>query len=118
MEYIVAVYKLRHFAKAAEYCKVTQPTLSSMIQKLEDELGIKIFDRSAQPVTPTEIGLRVIEQSWKVLIRARKIKDIVAEEKQSLGGTFRIGILPTIAPYLLPRFFRSLQHSIPRLMSE
>ena len=87
MEYIVAVYRLRHFAKAAEYCKVTQPTLSSMIQKLEDELGIKIFDRTAQPVTPTDIGQRVIEQSWKVLIRARKIKDIVAEAKLALGAT-------------------------------
>lgn len=115
MEYIVAVYRLRHFAKAAEYCKVTQPTLSSMIQKLEDELGIKIFDRSAQPVTPTAIGQRVIEQSWKVLIRARKIKDIVAEEKKALGGTFRIGILPTIAPYLLPRFFTHLTAQHPDL---
>lgn len=115
MEYIVAVYKLRHFAKAAEYCKVTQPTLSSMIQKLEDELGIKIFDRSAQPVTPTGIGLRVIEQSWKVLIRAKKIKEIVAEEKKNLGGTFRIGILPTIAPYLLPRFFPQLTSQHPEM---
>lgn len=115
MEYIVAVYRLRHFAKAAEYCKVTQPTLSSMIQKLEDELGIKIFDRSAQPITPTEIGLRVIEQSWKVLIRARKVKEIVAEEKTSLGGTFRIGILPTIAPYLLPRFFPQLTSRHPEM---
>lgn len=115
MEYIVAVYKLRHFVKAAEYCKVTQPTLSSMIQKLEDELGIKIFDRSAQPVTPTGIGLRVIEQSWKVLIRAKKIKEIVAEEKKNLGGTFRIGILPTIAPYLLPRFFPQLTSQHPEM---
>lgn len=115
MEYIVAVYRLRHFAKAAEYCKVTQPTLSSMIQKLEDELGIKIFDRTAQPVTPTDIGQRVIEQSWKVLIRARKIKDIVAEAKQALGGTFRIGILPTIAPYLLPRFFPQLTSQHPEM---
>lgn len=105
MEYIVAVYRMRHFAKAAEQCNVTQPTLSSMIQKLEDELGIKIFDRTTQPVMPTPCGKLVIEQAWKVLVRARKIKEIVAEEKKSLTGTFRIGILPTIAPYLLPRFF-------------
>lgn len=111
MEYIVAVYRLRHFAKAAEHCKVTQPTLSSMIQKLEEELGVKIFDRTTQPVTPTSCGKLVIEQAWRVLTRARKIKEIVAEEKQSLTGTFRIGILPTIAPYLLPRF-------LPRLISE
>lgn len=115
MEYIVAVYKLRHFAKAAEQCKVTQPTLSSMIQKLEDELGVKIFDRTVQPVEPTPCGRKVIEQAWKVLIRAKKIKEIVAEEKQSLAGVFRIGILPTIAPYLLPRFLNRLTSDHPEM---
>lgn len=81
MEYIVAVYRLRHFAKAAEQCGVTQPTLSSMIQKLEDELGLRIFDRTAQPVAPTPAGRLVVEQAWRVLVRANKIKDIVAEMK-------------------------------------
>lgn len=113
MEYIVAVYRLRHFAKAAEQCKVTQPTLSSMVQKLEEELGIKIFDRTTQPVEPTQCGKRVIEQAWRVLIRARKIKEIVAEEKQSVSGTFRIGILPTVAPYLLPRFLPQFLKDYP-----
>ena len=111
MEYIVAVYRLRHFAKAAEHCGVTQPTLSSMIQKLEDELGLRIFDRSSQPVSPTPAGRLVVEQAWRVLVRANKIKDIVAEAKRSTRGQFRLGILPTIAPYLLPRFF-------PRLLAE
>lgn len=111
MEYIVAVYRLRHFAKAAEHCGVTQPTLSSMIQKLEDELGLRIFDRSSQPVSPTPAGRLVVEQAWRVLVRANKIKDIVAEAKKSTRGQFRLGILPTIAPYLLPRFF-------PRLLAE
>lgn len=115
MEYIVAVYKLRHFAKAAEQCKVTQPTLSSMIQKLEDELGIKIFDRTVQPVEPTPCGRKVIGQALNVLIRAKKIKEIIAEEKQSLAGVFRIGILPTIAPYLLPRFLNRLTSDLPEL---
>lgn len=115
MEYIVAVYRLRHFAKAAEYCKVTQPTLSSMVQKLEEELGIKIFDRTTQPITPTPTGQLVIEQAWRVLIRARKIKDIVTERKGSLQGTFKIGILPTIAPYLLPRFFPQLTKQYPKM---
>ena len=82
MEYIVAVYRLRHFAKAAEHCGVTQPTLSSMIQKLEDELGLRIFDRSSQPVSPTPAGRLVVEQAWRVLVRANKIKDIVAEAKK------------------------------------
>ena len=111
MEYIVAVYRLRHFGKAAEQCGVTQPTLSSMIQKLEDELGLRIFDRAAQPVSPTPAGRMVVEQAWRVLVRAKKIKDIVAEEKRSLSGTFRLGILPTVAPYLMPRFF-------PRLLAD
>lgn len=111
LEYIVAVYRTRHFVKAAEACGVTQPTLSAMIQKLEAELDVKLFERSSQQVMPTAIGKVVVEQAWKVLNRARKLKDIVAEEKKSLMGTFRLGILPTIAPYLLPRFF-------PRLMKE
>ena len=113
MEYIVAVYRVRHFAKAAEMCGVTQPTLSAMIQKLEKELGVKIFERSSQQVTPTAIGKLVVEQAWKVISRANKIKDIIAEEEQSLSGTFRIGILPTIAPYLLPRFFTNLEKKNP-----
>ena len=111
LEYIVAVYRTRHFVKAAEACGVTQPTLRAMIQKLEAELDVKLFERSSQQVMPTAIGKVVVEQAWKVLNRARKLKDIVAEEKKSLTGTFRLGILPTIAPYLLPRFF-------PRLMRE
>ena len=113
MEYIVAVYRMRHFAKAAEACGVTQPTLSAMIQKLEKELGVKLFERSSQQVAPTAIGKLVVEQAWKVLARANKIKDIIAEEQHSLSGIFRIGILPTIAPYLLPRFFTRLVKENP-----
>ncbi len=115
LEYIVAVYRHRHFAKAAEQCNVTQPTLSAMVQKLEDELGVKIFDRTTQPVTPTKIGRLVIEQGWKTLVKARKIKELVAEEKQSTTGAFTIGILPTIAPYLLPRFFPQLTAAHPEM---
>ena len=115
LEYIVAVYRTRHFVKAAEACGVTQPTLSAMIQKLEAELDVKLFERSSQQVMPTAIGKVVVEQAWKVLNRARKLKDIVAEQKKSLMGTFRLGILPTIAPYLLPRFFPSLMRENPSL---
>ena len=113
MEYIVAVYRLRHFAKAAEHCGVTQPTLSAMIQKLEQELGVKLFERSSQQVVPTAIGRLVVEQAWRVISRARKIKDIVEDERNALSGVFRIGILPTIAPYLLPRFFTRLMEEYP-----
>ena len=108
LEYILAVDQCRHFAKAAEFCRVTQPTLSMMIQKLEDELGIKLFDRSVQPVKPTAAGVKVIAQARFVLHQAALIKDIVKEEEQSLKGAFRLAVLPTIAPYLLPRFLQHL----------
>ena len=107
LEYILAVEHYRHFAKAAEHCRVTQPTLSMMIQKLEDELGVKLFDRSIQPVRPTPAGKKILQQARKVVYQASLIKDIVSEEEQSLKGSFRLAVLPTIAPYLLPRF---LQH--------
>lgn len=105
LEYVLAVDAHRHFAKAAEHCHVTQPTLSMMIQKLEDELGIRLFDRNVQPVKPTPAGLKVIEQARKVLYQASLIKDIVNEEEKSVKGVFRLAVLPTIAPYLVPRFF-------------
>ena len=115
LEYIIAVYRHKHFAKAAEYCNVTQPTLSSMIQKLEDELGVKIFNRKKQPITTTEIGKLVIDNAWNVLRRAKRLKEAVEEEKHSLTGTFKIGIIPTIAPYLIPRFFPQLMSKYPNM---
>ena len=108
LEYILAVDQFRHFARAAEYCRVTQPTLSAMIQKLEDELGVKLFDRTVQPVCPTPIGQKVIDQARVILAQAAQVKEIISEDKQSLSGVFRLGVLPTIAPYLLPRFFPQL----------
>lgn len=115
LEYILAVDQFRHFAKAAEYCRVTQPTLSAMIQKLEDELGVKLFDRAVQPVSPTKVGEKVIAQARVILSETSQVKDIISEEKQSLSGTFRLGVLPTIAPYLLPRFFPQLMEKYPEL---
>lgn len=115
LEYILAVNQFRHFAKAAEHCRVTQPTLSAMIQKLEEELDTRIFDRSQQPVCPTPIGIHIIEQAQNVLVQTNRIKEIIEEEKHSLSGTFRLGILPTIAPYLLPRFFPQMMKKYPQL---
>ncbi|KXB84789.1 putative oxidative stress regulatory protein OxyR [Prevotella sp. DNF00663] len=113
LEYVIAVYRHKHFAKAADACNVTQPTLSSMIQKLEEELGLKIFERRKQPIVPTVQGMPVIEQAWQVLVQARRLKETVEEERNSLLGTFNIGILPTIAPYLIPRFFPQLMNEHP-----
>lgn len=115
LEYILAVNQFRHFAKAAEYCRVTQPTLSTMIQKLEEELDTRIFDRSQQPVCPTPVGIHIIEQAQNILVQANRIKNIIEEEKHSLTGTFKLGILPTVAPYLLPRFFPQLMKKYPDL---
>lgn len=115
LEYILAVDQFRHFAKAAEYCRVTQPTLSAMIQKLEEELGVKLFDRTVQPVCPTLVGEKVLAQARIITSQASQVKEIVSEEKQSLAGTFRLAVLPTIAPYLLPRFFPQLMEKHPEL---
>lgn len=115
LEYIVAVDRFRHFAKAADFCNVTQPTLSAMIQKLEDELDTKIFDRRKQPISPTNIGVKIIEQAQHTLAQAAQVKNVVLENKNSLGGTFTLGILPTIAPYLIPRFFPQMMKRYPNL---
>jgi LysR family hydrogen peroxide-inducible transcriptional activator len=111
LEYIIAVDNYRHFAKAAEACFVTQPTLSMMIQKLEDELDVKIFDRSAYPVEPTEIGQRVLKQA-RISVRSfKQIKEIVDNEKNLLTGVFKLGIIPTISSYLVPELLRSMKNS-------
>ena len=88
LEYIIAVDECRHFARAAEQCRVTQPTLSAMIQKLEDELEVRIFDRNCQPIAPTSVGEVVIRQAREALRQSKKIKDVVLEEKTSLKLIF------------------------------
>jgi len=105
-EYIVAVDDYRHFATAAEKCFVTQPTLSMQIQKLEEQLGVLIFDRSRHPVVPTEIGSSIIAQARITINEASKIPQMITEEKGILSGNLRIGILPTLSPYLLPLFIK------------
>ena len=115
LEYILALNQFRHFGKAAEHCGVTQPTLSALIQKLEEELDIRIFDRTRQSVSPTPAGRLILGQARQVLAEAARIKEMVAEERQTLTGTFTLGILPTIAPYLLPRFFPQLMKQHPQL---
>ena len=114
-EYIVAVDDYRHFATAAEKCFVTQPTLSMQIQKLEDQLGILIFDRSKHPVVPTEVGTAIITQARLVINEAGRIKEIINEEKGIISGSLRIGILPTLSPYLLPLFIKDFIEKYPNL---
>jgi LysR family hydrogen peroxide-inducible transcriptional activator len=115
LEYIVAVDTYRHFAAAAGHCFVTQPTLSMQVQKLEHELGIIIFDRSKQPVIPTEAGREIIAQARKILSERQLIDEIVQTKKGILTGELRIGIIPTLAPYLLPLFIPGFAAKYPQI---
>jgi LysR family hydrogen peroxide-inducible transcriptional activator len=115
LEYIIAVDSQRHFAKAAEISFVTQATLSMMIKKLEDELGIKIFDRSKQPVTPTKEGEEFIARAKRVLAEVKRLKDFAEEVKGEIAGDIHLGIIPTLAPYLLPLFLKNFIKKYPRL---
>ena len=107
LEYIVAVDNYRHFSKAAEASFVTQPTLSMMIQKLEDELGVRLFDRTQTPIEPTDIGRKVIDQARVSIAQIHQIKEIVEEEKGITKGVFRLAIIPTVSPYLLPKLMQT-----------
>jgi LysR family transcriptional regulator, hydrogen peroxide-inducible genes activator len=113
LSYIVAVDKYRHFATAAEKSFVTQPTLSMQIHKLEDELGVTIFDRSKSPVIPTEIGEKIINQAKTILKESKELTDIANFKENELRGTFKVGIIPTIAPYLVPLFLRPFVKKFP-----
>jgi LysR family transcriptional regulator, hydrogen peroxide-inducible genes activator len=115
LEYIVAIDTWRHFATAAEKCFVTQPTLSMQVQKLEDELGVKLFDRSKQPVIATEAGAEIIDQARKILGEKNVIHEIIQQKKGILTGELKIGIIPTLAPYLLPLFVQSFNKKYPKV---
>jgi LysR family hydrogen peroxide-inducible transcriptional activator len=115
LEYIVALDTYRHFVLASEKCFVTQPTLSMQIQKLEEELGVKIFDRTKQPVIPTEIGCSIIAQARIILREASMIQHLINDQKDTMTGELRIGIIPTLAPYLLPQLFKNIREKYPRV---
>lgn len=102
LEYIIAVETYQSFVGAAAKCHVTQPTLSMQVQKLEESLGVRIFDRRRHPVVPTKVGRRIIEQARIIVKESQKITDIVQEEQGDISGELRIGVIPTVAPYLLP----------------
>ena len=115
LEYIVALDTHRHFVLASDKCFITQPTLSMQIQKLEEELGVKIFDRTKQPVIPTEIGLSIIAQARIALREANVIKQLISDQKDALAGELRIGIIPTLAPYLLPPLYKIMREKYPHI---
>lgn len=115
LEYIVAVDTYRSFIGAAEKCFVTQPTLSMQVQKLEEQLNVKIFDRSKQPVIPTEIGTQIIEQARVILQESHKVKELISSQQQDIIGELKVGIIPTVAPYLLPQVIAAMMAKYPDL---
>jgi LysR family hydrogen peroxide-inducible transcriptional activator len=115
LEYVVALDTWRHFVQASEKCHVTQPTLSMQIQKLEEELGVKIFDRTKQPVIPTEIGERIIAQARVVLRNAAAIEQLISEQQNTMTGEVRLGIIPTLAPYLVPPLFNAIREKYAQI---
>jgi LysR family hydrogen peroxide-inducible transcriptional activator len=115
LEYVVAIDTYRSFVMAAEKCFVTQPTLSMQVQKLEDFLGVKLFDRSRQPVIPTEVGVEIIEQARIILQESYKVKELISERKGEISGELKIGVIPTIAPYLMPQVIGGFMQKYPKV---
>jgi LysR family hydrogen peroxide-inducible transcriptional activator len=115
LEYLIAVDKHRHFGNAAESCFVTQPTLSAQLGKLERDLGVILFDRSKMPVIPTEIGVQIVAQAKRVLSESKGIFELVAHLKGDISGVVKLGIIPTLAPYLLHLFIRNFVEKYPKV---
>ncbi len=115
LQYVLAIAEHRNFTVAAEHCFVTQPTLSMQIQKMEEELGVLIFDRNKKPIQLTEVGEKIVAQSKKIIHEADRITDIVDQFKGFIGGDFRLGVIPTVMPTLLPMFLKSFCQKHPKV---
>lgn len=115
LSYIVAIDKLKNFGLAAQSCSVTQPTLSMQVQKLEEEIGIILFDRSEHPVKVTKLGKLLIDQAKIILSESQKFNDMVSDFKDETKGILKIGVIPTLAPYLVPLFIKNFSNNHPTL---
>ena len=115
LRYIVAVAQEKHFGRAAQRCNVSQPTLSIAIKKLEEELSVPLFDRSSNEVITTEAGERIVAQARRVLDEADVIRRLASQEQNELDGTFKLGLIFTVAPYLLPKLILSLRDIAPNM---
>ncbi len=115
LQYVLAVAEYQNFTLAAEKSFVTQPTLSMQVQKLEDELGVLIFDRSKKPIKITEAGQKIVAQAKNIVNEANRIRDIVDQEKGFIGGEYKLGIIPTIMPTLLPMFLKAFIKKYPKV---
>jgi LysR family transcriptional regulator, hydrogen peroxide-inducible genes activator len=116
--YLVAVVEHRHFGRAAEACNVSQPTLSSQIRKLEDELGVKLLERSNKRVELTPVGGQILEHARLALAQAREMEVVALSARDPLVGPLRLGVIPTLAPYLMPLILRPLRQAYPGLTIE
>ncbi|MFT7050041.1 MAG: LysR family hydrogen peroxide-inducible transcriptional activator [Psychroserpens sp.] len=115
LKYVLAIAEHKNFTKAAEKCFVTQPTLSTQIQKLEDELDVLIFDRGKKPIELTDVGRKIVQQAKNIVDESERIQDIVDQQKGFIGGEFRIGIIPTVMPTLLPMFLKNFIKKYPKV---
>jgi len=113
LKYIISVADAKTFAAAANMCNVTQPTMSMQIQKLEETLGVMIFDRSRSPVRVTEIGEKIIFQARNIIRESHKVQEMISSEANNVAGQFKLGIIPTVAPLLLPKFLNSFLDGYP-----
>jgi LysR family transcriptional regulator, hydrogen peroxide-inducible genes activator len=118
LRYVVAVAQERNFHRAAERCFVSQPALSLAIRKLEDELGVRLFERARNAVRPTEIGARIVEQAQRVIEEAGRIRELARQGKDQLAGPLRLGVIYTVGPYLLPELIPILHRKAPRMPLE
>ncbi|WP_353779369.1 LysR substrate-binding domain-containing protein [Winogradskyella sp. 3972H.M.0a.05] len=115
LQYVLAIAEHKNFTKAAEHCFVTQPTLSTQVQKLEDQLDVLIFDRSKKPIELTDVGKKIVNQARNIVNEADRIQDIVDQQKGFIGGEFKLGIIPTIMPTLLPMFLKNFIKKYPKV---
>jgi len=115
LRYIIALDRHRSFAKAADSCDVSQPTLSAMLVKLEEELDLRIFERNNKTVSPTPAGAKIILQAEQVMKEMERIGEIVSEDKGKIGGRFNISVGPTISPYLVPKFIKYYREAYPEV---
>ena len=115
LKYVLAVAENQNFTKAAQKTFVTQPTLSMQIQKLEEELDILIFDRSKKPIELTSVGKKIVSQAKSIVNEADRMQDVVDQEKGFIGGEFRLGMIPTVMPTLLPMFLKNFTNRYPKV---
>ena len=115
LQYLVALDTHRHFGDAATACDVTQPTLSGQLRRLEDELGVELIDRSRQPAVPTAAGEHIVEEAREVLAARDRLTTVASEIQDRVTGTLRLGLLPTLSPYLLPLLLPALETAYPEV---